>query len=284
MPTLYTALRTHLPKPKARKQQPPTSFGLAMMVSAPERKKRKERIHRLSLAQRFENIHRPPKPRTVIVIGAGLAGLAAAYELHSVGYKVTVLEGRRRMGGRVKSLRHLIPGRVLEGGAELIGSNHHAWLSYKHQFHLHFTDVLETPNAPVILGGWRLSSPEATILSLELSKATGSLDAAARKVNADRPWKSPRARALDRRSLKDVIEAMDVSGLCKLALKEQLEGDNGVPAECQSYLGVLAMIKGGVARATGMKLRFTAVGRATRNSRSISRSDSRKGASAFRAE
>src|SRR6266481_7482043 len=99
MPTLYTALRTHLPKPKARKQQP-TSFGLAMMVSVPERKKRKERIYRLSLAQRFKNIHRPPKPRTVIVIGAGLAGLAAAYELHSVGYDVTVLEGRRRMGGR----------------------------------------------------------------------------------------------------------------------------------------------------------------------------------------
>jgi FAD binding domain len=89
MPTLYTALRTHLPKPKARKQQPPTSFGLAMIVSVPERKQRRERIYRLSLVQRFKNIHRPSKPRTVIVIGAGLAGLAAAYELHCIGYEVT---------------------------------------------------------------------------------------------------------------------------------------------------------------------------------------------------
>jgi hypothetical protein len=79
MPTLYTALRTHLPKPKPRKQQPPTSFGLAMMVSVPERKERKERIYRLSLAQRFKNIHRPQKPRTVIVIGAGMGAPILAF-------------------------------------------------------------------------------------------------------------------------------------------------------------------------------------------------------------
>lgn len=38
---------------------------------------------------------------------------------------------------------------------------------------------------------------------------------------------------------------MPVSALCKLALEEQLVADNGVPAERQSYLGVLAMDKGG---------------------------------------
>lgn len=42
----------------------------------------------------------PSKPR-VIVIGAGLAGLAAARQLMSFGFKVTVLEGRKRAGGRV---------------------------------------------------------------------------------------------------------------------------------------------------------------------------------------
>jgi monoamine oxidase len=249
MPTLYTALRTHLPKPPRKKPErtgaPPSTFGLAMVVAAPVRKKRKEHIYRLSLVDRFEEIHPLPKTKSVIIVGGGFAGLAAAYELHSVGYKVTVLEGRRRVGGRVKTLRDFVHGRVVEGGGELIGSNHHAWLSYKHRFHLHFTNVLEPPNSPVILGGWRLSSAEAAVLSLELSKVTAKLNAAARKINADKPWKSLGARALDQVSLKDIISKMPVSALCRLALEEQLVADNGVAADRQSYLGVLAMVKGG---------------------------------------
>ena len=50
---------------------------------------------------------------------------------------------------------------------------------------------------------------------------------------------------MDRLSLKQVVDRMNASDLCKLALLEQLVTDNGVPADCQSYLGVLAMIKGG---------------------------------------
>ncbi|XP_061367201.1 lysine-specific histone demethylase 1 homolog 2 [Gastrolobium bilobum] len=42
-----------------------------------------------------------PTEGTVVVIGAGLAGLAAARQLLSFGYKVVVLEGRNRPGGRV---------------------------------------------------------------------------------------------------------------------------------------------------------------------------------------
>jgi phytoene dehydrogenase-like protein len=37
----------------------------------------------------------------VIVIGAGVSGLNAAYELCSKGYSVTILESRNRTGGRV---------------------------------------------------------------------------------------------------------------------------------------------------------------------------------------
>ncbi|XP_020214682.1 lysine-specific histone demethylase 1 homolog 2 [Cajanus cajan] len=42
-----------------------------------------------------------PTEGTVVVIGAGLAGLAAARQLLSFGFKVVVLEGRSRPGGRV---------------------------------------------------------------------------------------------------------------------------------------------------------------------------------------
>ena len=54
-----------------------------------------------------------------VVIGAGLAGLAAADELRRAGAEVIVLEARDRVGGRVWS-RTLDNGAVVEMGAEFI--------------------------------------------------------------------------------------------------------------------------------------------------------------------
>jgi monoamine oxidase len=54
-----------------------------------------------------------------IVIGAGLAGLSAADELHRAGDEVAVLEARDRVGGRVWSQR-LDNGAVVEMGAEFL--------------------------------------------------------------------------------------------------------------------------------------------------------------------
>ncbi len=41
----------------------------------------------------------------IIILGAGLAGMASAYELQKLGYKCTVLEARERSGGRCFSVR-----------------------------------------------------------------------------------------------------------------------------------------------------------------------------------
>ncbi|MEO0565033.1 MAG: FAD-dependent oxidoreductase, partial [Chloroflexota bacterium] len=43
-------------------------------------------------------------PGTVIVVGAGAAGLTAARILHNNGCKVVVIEGRERIGGRLHTL------------------------------------------------------------------------------------------------------------------------------------------------------------------------------------
>src|SRR5262245_28325375 len=42
-----------------------------------------------------------PLDRKALVVGAGMAGIAAASRLKSSGFEVTVLEARRRIGGRV---------------------------------------------------------------------------------------------------------------------------------------------------------------------------------------
>lgn len=59
------------------------------------------------------------RPATAVVVGAGLAGLAAAHALSEAGVRVTVVEARPRVGGRVWS-RALANGGVIEMGAEFI--------------------------------------------------------------------------------------------------------------------------------------------------------------------
>jgi monoamine oxidase len=45
------------------------------------------------------------RSKSVVVLGAGIAGLVSAYELSRAGYHVTVLESRDRIGGRVWTIR-----------------------------------------------------------------------------------------------------------------------------------------------------------------------------------
>ena len=60
-----------------------------------------------------------------VVVGAGLAGLTAAYELEQAGYKVTVLEARDRIGGRVYSYSgDFENGQRAEAGGELLDGTH----------------------------------------------------------------------------------------------------------------------------------------------------------------
>ena len=42
-------------------------------------------------------------PKTVIIVGAGIAGLCAGFELQHAGHKVQILEMQLRVGGRIKT-------------------------------------------------------------------------------------------------------------------------------------------------------------------------------------
>lgn len=56
----------------------------------------------------------------IIIVGAGVAGLAAAIKLGEAGFPVTVLEARQRIGGRVFTQRDSICDAPIELGAEFI--------------------------------------------------------------------------------------------------------------------------------------------------------------------
>ena len=182
----------------------------------------------------------------VVVIGAGFSGLAAAYELSKAGYEVTVVEARNRVGGRVISFSDLVPGKNVEGGGELIGSNHPAWVAYAKQFGLQFLDVSEEDlEAPIVLNGKKLTEAQSEQLWEEMETAFNTIVADAAKVDADRPWTASGAEALDKRTLAHWISNLSASPLCKSALYTLMMADNGVVPEWQSYLGNLAMVKGG---------------------------------------
>jgi monoamine oxidase len=74
---------------------------------------------RLAPAAPLAEVAPPARPPlTVVVVGAGLAGLAAAWELTALGHAVTVLEARARPGGRVHTLREpFADGLYAEAGA-----------------------------------------------------------------------------------------------------------------------------------------------------------------------
>ncbi|HEY2066057.1 MAG TPA: FAD-dependent oxidoreductase, partial [Gemmatimonadaceae bacterium] len=56
----------------------------------------------------------------VVIVGAGVAGLAAAHRLHERGLRPLVLEARRRIGGRVFTVRDARTPLPIELGAEFL--------------------------------------------------------------------------------------------------------------------------------------------------------------------
>ena len=188
----------------------------------------------------------------VAVVGAGFAGLSSAYWLVRSGFEVRVFEARDRVGGRVHTLRDFSPGRLIEGGAELIGLNHPLWISLAQTFGLAFCVVTPEEDVdqlglemPLYLQGELLSRDDAKKVWAEMGDAVDGLDHPARSVHPYRPWDSPDARFLDERPLSDWLDALSVSTMCRAALEAQFADNNLEPTRCQSYLANLALVRGG---------------------------------------
>jgi monoamine oxidase len=99
-----------------------------------------------------ENFNLPAssgRGRSVVILGAGIAGLVSAYELQRAGYRVTILEARDRIGGRSWTIRggdrvvqtgrpdqvaSFDPGQYFNSGPARIPSTHRLILSYARRF------------------------------------------------------------------------------------------------------------------------------------------------------
>ncbi len=75
----------------------------------------------------------------VIVVGAGLAGLAAALQLEAGGCTVRVLEAQQRVGGRVRSMSQ--PGGPREAGGTYIGAGYRRVIGAAEHYGVALMDV-----------------------------------------------------------------------------------------------------------------------------------------------
>jgi monoamine oxidase len=119
----------------------------------------------------------PPRegpPKRVVIVGAEMARLVAAWELARAGHEPVVLEARARVGGRVHTLREpFTDGLYAEAGAMRIPRTHDLTLAYCERFGLRLSPfTMNNPRAYVYLGGrrWRLgevqSNPACLLFTL----------------------------------------------------------------------------------------------------------------------
>ncbi|MFO1312749.1 MAG: NAD(P)/FAD-dependent oxidoreductase [Burkholderiales bacterium] len=81
----------------------------------------------------------------VVIVGAGLAGLAAAYTLARAGVRATIYEGAPRIGGRCWTDREsFAQGQIAERGGELIDTSHEAIRALCAELSLPLDDLLAT--------------------------------------------------------------------------------------------------------------------------------------------
>jgi tryptophan oxidase StaO len=106
------------------------------------------------------NLANHNKSKSITILGAGIAGLVAAYELEKLGHNVDIMEGSSRIGGRIWTYRFSkdCPASYGELGAMRIPQEHEYVLHYIHLLGLgnklcKFSTIFEEPNALLHIRG-----------------------------------------------------------------------------------------------------------------------------------
>lgn len=192
----------------------------------------------------------PPGMR-VAVIGTGFAGLAAAWYLNECGVKTTLYEASGRVGGRVRTDRSFVSGKIIEEGAELIGENHPLWGILARRFKLPLVeltgdDVYENAGLRVQtrFRGVDLTSQQKKGLKASLRAPLAVICGEANAISETEPWRSKDAKTFDGMSVKQRLDALlgPASIFARPWLEFTLANDNCADVSKQSYLGLLAAV------------------------------------------
>jgi monoamine oxidase len=148
----------------------------------------------------------------VLIIGAGLSGLAAARTLRTSGVEVQVIEARSRVGGRTEGGR-AADGTPLELGGQWIGPTQTRMYALAAELGLETFPTYNTGRHVIDLGGRksRMASQRGAVPKLnpfvlaDLFQGMTRFKRLADRVPLDRPWTAPGAGALDNQTFETWI-------------------------------------------------------------------------------
>lgn len=183
--------------------------------------------------------------KKVVIIGAGMAGLNAAYQLSKSGIKATVYEGSFRLGGRILTHKGdaLQMGIHPEFGGDFIDSNHEDMLSLAKEFDLDLVDMYaESKEANLrhetfFFDGRHISEEE---IIKEFKKIAPKLLKDTESLGED--YDTPAALVLDKMTLKDYIKSLDCAQWLKDILTAAFLAEFGLDTSEQSAINMLDMI------------------------------------------
>ena len=163
----------------------------------------------------------------VVVVGAGYAGLTAAWQLAGAGVDAVVLEAADRVGGRVFS--QVSPSGVrIDHGGQWIGPSQRRFHALATRFGCStFPTWEDGRHVEIRHDGSRVeyvgTAPDTGPGIAEYERVTASLDDLAGTVDLDRPWATPGFAEFDARSAEDFFRAEtdDQDALRRLALAVQ---------------------------------------------------------------
>jgi len=137
----------------------------------------------------------------VLVVGAGLAGLAAARDLTAAGRSVLVLEARDRVGGRVVNAE-MGDGKIVEMGGQWAGPTQDKLLSLAAELAVATFPTYDTGQKVLHFNGKRGTYSGAIprinpLVLADIGQAQARLEAMAKKIPTAAPWTAASAAKLD---------------------------------------------------------------------------------------
>ncbi|MBE9177855.1 FAD-dependent oxidoreductase [Oculatella sp. LEGE 06141] len=205
--------------------------------------------HRLAQTPFSQSNIRQATDSTVLVVGAGVAGLTAAYRLRQAGVPVDLVEASQRIGGRVLSLTDVpnAPGTV-ELGGEFIDTRHTAVLSLAAELGLSVAD-LKVADAGLIpetlyFQGNTISHTQVIAAFAPLAKRIAADLQQLRDGEQSLSYHNhnPHAIALDRLSLAEYLAQTPVDPIIESLVRVAYVTEYGLDAEEQSCLNLLFLI------------------------------------------